>query len=450
MVGNVFNNAISLLLLPVFTRLLSTSSYGIVSTYNSWVTIMTVVVGLQLYLTLRSAYSDYQNRLSAYCSAVDGLCIVSFLFFVVAALVADRVFHVFGSDFPVTLVYLCLGHALVASILNVERQKEMMALEYVRRTALLTLPNLIAALLGIAIIASFPKTDYMGRIGSNFAVHAIFGLAILFVHFRRGRAFFDKEIWKYGMGLSFPLIFHGLACDVLGSVDRTMITAFRSAAETGIYSVAYTLGMAIKVVTASVEAAWVPWFTAKMNAGHRDEVRMVAKRYVLVVSALCIAAMLCLPEILKLFSSREYWDGIWLIPPIALASFTTFLYSISVDVEYYSKATKAIAVNTIIAAGVNLLLNWLLIPKYGAVAAAYTTVVSYGVSFLIHHLSANRLQRGIFPFAIYVGPLFMAGAGTALCYLFMSNGVMRWGIGLIAGTIALSQAWSFEKKWRRT
>ena len=424
-IGNVFNKAISLLLLPIFTRLLSTESYGVVSTYNSWVSLATIIIGLQLYLTLRSAFSEYADRLYSYISSIDTLIALYFTFFSTTTIIVC--IFCFES-IPLILVVFCLIHAFMHSIINVELQRQMMALEYVKRTLLLSIPNLIAALLGIVLIVMWPETDYMGRICSWVAVYVIIGTFFFISHLKKGREYFNLKYWKYGISYSFPLIFHGLSGEALNSVDKTMLTSLRTASETGIYSVSYTMGMALKIITSSVESVWVPWFTKKIQENNKMEINSVARLYLISISLICVAAMLCLPEVLKAFADRPYWDGVYVIPPIVLASFIVFLYSLSVDVEYYYKATKGIAINTAIAAVANLTLNYIFIPKYGAMAAAYTTVVSYAISFIIHYSTARKLDRELFPIYIYLAPITIAFFGTVLTYLTIEYWLIRWAI----------------------
>ena len=195
-IGNVFNKAISLLLLPIFTRLLSTESYGVVSTYNSWVSLATIIIGLQLYLTLRSAFSEYADRLYSYISSIDTLIALYFTFFSTTTIIVC--IFCFES-IPLILVVFCLIHAFMHSIINVELQRQMMALEYVKRTLLLSIPNLIAALLGIVLIVMWPETDYMGRICSWVAVYVIIGTFFFISHLKKGREYFNLKYWKYGI-----------------------------------------------------------------------------------------------------------------------------------------------------------------------------------------------------------------------------------------------------------
>ena len=122
-----------------------------------------------------------------------------------------------------------------------------------------------------------------------------------------------------------------------------------------------------------------------------------------------VGLILISPEILKLLAPSAYWKGIILIPPLVLSNFVIFAYTMYVNIEYYYEKTIVITVNTIIAAGMNIVLNGLYIPKFGYTAAAYTTLFSYAVSFALHHsvchqvniISGNAIYLIIFIFIYF-------------------------------------------------
>lgn len=74
--GNLFNKAIAFITIPIFTRLMSTSDYGIVNTYMSWVTILSVIVGLSLGNSIRNAHVDYKNDMDGYLSSIFFLSLI--------------------------------------------------------------------------------------------------------------------------------------------------------------------------------------------------------------------------------------------------------------------------------------------------------------------------------------------------------------------------------------
>ena len=62
LLGNIFNKGIAFLTVPIFTRILSTSDYGIVTTYNSWIGIVSMLLGFALHMAIRSSFIDYREK----------------------------------------------------------------------------------------------------------------------------------------------------------------------------------------------------------------------------------------------------------------------------------------------------------------------------------------------------------------------------------------------------
>ena len=69
LIGNVFNKGIAFLTVPIFTRILSTSDYGIVTTYNSWIGIVTMLLGFALHMAIRSSFIDYRAKVDEYLTS---------------------------------------------------------------------------------------------------------------------------------------------------------------------------------------------------------------------------------------------------------------------------------------------------------------------------------------------------------------------------------------------
>lgn len=420
-IGNIFNSALSLFVMPIFTRLLSTTDYGIVNTYNSWVSIAALVVGLSLGNSLRSALTEYQNHETEYLSSIYSLSLISLMIalivgIVVAGFLADRLYRM--------LIMLCIVQAFATFVINTLAIWYMMKMEYVKRTLLLALPNVIAISCSIVMILNMQENKYFGRIIPAVAVNSVLASLILCKSFSEGREFYNKKYWKYALSYSLPLLIHGFSVNILSQSDRTILTAMRSASETGLYSVAYNLSLAITVFTGALESVWIPWFTKKLDEGDKKAINTMAKLYIWAGVILAVCAMLCLPEVLKLFADNRYWTSIMLIPPVVLASLFVFLYTISVNLEYRYKATVAISLNTATAAVLNIILNVMFIPKYGMIAAAYTTVVAYVCSFVGHYLTARRLDNELFPINLYCMPILVAILGNRI-YLF-DNGAMDY------------------------
>lgn len=115
LIGNLFNKAIVFLTIPIFTRLLSTYDYGVVNTYLSWVSILTVIVGLSLGSSLRSAHTDYKDSLDEYISSIFFLSSFSFL---VSSVIIISIANTFFDELDIILVVLCLIQSFMTYVIN--------------------------------------------------------------------------------------------------------------------------------------------------------------------------------------------------------------------------------------------------------------------------------------------------------------------------------------------
>ena len=106
-------------------------------------------------------------------------------------------------------------------------------------------------------------------------------------------------------------------------------------------------------------------------------------------------------------------DALNVIPPVMIGFVFQFIYSLYVNVEQYHKKQGVIAIGTIIAAGTNIILNWICIRKYGYIASAYTTLISYIVLFFVHFMFVRHLKKS-----------YVYDTRFNLCFLSMALGFL--------------------------
>lgn len=428
-IGNIFNKGIAFLTVPIFTRILSTSDYGIVTTYNSWIGILSMVVGFTLHMSIRMATIDYKDQLDDFMSSIILFVTLTSLGIIVVVTSGIKLFHL---DANIVLLVICILQAYASAIIEDYSNYLMMKYEYRTRTALMILPNLISIILSVGMIKFVLRTDlYMGRIIPTAVVTFLFGVIAVFRILKKGKLRINKIYIKYAMTISAPLILHGMALNVLSQSDRIMITFLADSAQTGIYSLIYNFSMIATVITTTLEGIWVPWFIIKLKNDSRNEIKVVAKDYINLMTYAMVVLILIAPEVVKILANESYWEGISIIPPVVLANFVIFSYSLYVNVEHFYKKTPYITFNTIIAAISNIILNIIFIPQFGYVAAAYTTLVSYLISFVLHARYAKKLEPNLYPLKQFIFPLFELLIVTILFYVFKDAFVMRWAIMII-------------------
>ena len=398
-IATLFNKGIGFVTVPIFSRILSTSDYGTITTFNSWVSMASVVMSLALYMSIRASFIDFSEK-----ERPKFLSVV------------------------ITLVFLCLVQSFGLALVNDYSYYLMMRYEYKARTALMVLPGLISVIISIIVIL-FVIDDhlYLGRIVPTTIVHAIVAVIVLIAVFSKAKPQLNFKYLKYGLIISLPLVLHSIALQILSQSDRVMIS-LRNAAETGIYSLVYNLGMISTVITSSLDGIWIPWFTEKLKNRKIKEINTLVMDYVHLMTYAMVGLILVSVEVLKIFADHRYWVGVNIIPPIVLANYIIFMYTLYVNIEHFHKKTPYITVNTLIAAAINLGLNFIFIPKYGYVAAAYTTLVAYIIAFILHARYAKKIEPELYPLKMFISPLLQILVFTGIYYATLDLWIIRWGI----------------------
>lgn len=187
------------------------------------------------------------------------------------------------------------------------------------------------------------------------------------------------------MEMGIPLIPHNLSHFILGNADKIMINNMINSSVSGIYSVIYNVGLMLSVFVEALNNVWIPWLFRKINENSFKEILRNSKLYLIFFSFFTILIEGISPEIVKIISPQEYWEGIKIVIWIVFSTYLIFVYTLYVNIEFYYKKTYLISLGTLMAAIMNIVLNVLFLPKYGYFFAAYSTVLSY-VTLLFFHM----------------------------------------------------------------
>lgn len=97
------------------------------------------------------------------------------------------------------------------------------------------------------------------------------------------------------------------------------------------------------------------------------------------------------PELIKVLGPEQYWQFKY-IAPFVLGSCLMVMYTFYTTVGLFYKKSGKVSCCVLIAAIVNIILNYFFIPKFGGVAAAYTSVVSYIILFSGESLFRDSIE----------------------------------------------------------
>ncbi len=441
--GPLLLNGVNFLTLPIFTRLLTTENFGLISLYTTWVQVLTVFMGIQTFGSIAPARVHIpKEEHDRYYSSILSLSLLTTLGFSALMLVFLRPIAAFMEFRPVVVVMLIL-HATGMYFVNFVSMKyvhnKQASLHFLVSFSV-TLSSLALALL-LTIKVFPPEENYLGRIIGYAAPNFVIGLALAALVLKKGKTLYRREYWSYCLKLCLPLILHNLSQLVLSQSDRVMLQKLLGdETQVGIYSAIFTIAHIMNILYNALNNTWVPMYYDHLKAKELDTVKKRTGNYLFLFTALSVGFILLSPEVTRIIVREEYWSGISLIPVMVVSFYMMFLYSFPVNFEFFHKRTQIIAVGTVLSAGVNIGINALLIPRYGMMGAAVATMISYIALFFFHYfISRFAIGGEYFTFGLvrFLPGLAALGAAAAAFYLLADYWVVRWAIGAAVGVLLL-------------
>jgi O-antigen/teichoic acid export membrane protein len=392
-VTNFFTKGIAFLTLPIFTRLLSTEDYGTVSLYNSWVKILYVIISLDLFVSVGRGKVEYKEKYNDFASSILFLSILIFFsFFIILYLFSNFLSNLLGVN--KSIYYLMIFASYFTFVFNFTLEKFRYQYKYKVTTLLTILYSIASVFLSIYFITDINNDNkYLGKILGQFIPLSVLAISFLILIFYKGRDFINIKYWKFALLLSIPMIPHNIAAIINSQFDRIVIERYVGISETGIYSFVYNLSMVVTVLLNSLNSAWNPWFFEKMNESEFKNIKEKASYLRNIFLIFYSLILFLVPEIIRLMADEKYWSGLSLVPIIFLGLFFQFLYIFEVNVEIFFKKTSLISLGTILSAAINVGLNFWLVPKFGYIAAAYTTLISYMFLFIFHYIFTSKVIK---------------------------------------------------------
>lgn len=389
---NILQKGVALLTTPIFTRILTSEQYGLYANYQSWNFIIIIFATLNLYGGVyNNGMIKYEKDRISFTAAIQGLSTTS----AVCVFLIYILFHDWWNDiFQLTtpLMIMMFFEFVFSPAYSYWLLRNRFDYKYVKITLITVISTIINPLLAIiAIVNSNSKVE--ARAFCHTVIIVLFALYFYIYHFKKGKKFFDKEIWKFALNFNIPLIPHYLSKIVLQQSDRIMITRLVGTSQAAFYSVAYSISMLMYIVTNAINSTLIPYTYQAIKQDEPSRLKKNTDKIVLLVACGCLFAVLITPEIIRIFATEEYYDAIWVMPPVCISVYFLFICGLFSNVEFYFEKTKGIMWASIFAALLNVILNYLLLPRYGYYAAGYTTLVCYIIFTILHYIMYRRILK---------------------------------------------------------
>ena len=401
MICQILVKGMTFITTPIFSRILTKADYGAVSNFVAWEGLIFPIVTLNLRASINKSKYDYSDDNDNFLSSI---LIAALALIAVSMIVVEFNSDLFVSFFSMPMKHIRMLFLYLAFMTAFDFQQ--IQYNIYRKYKIYVVYSLgsvfLNLFLSVILVLTLPD-KLIGRLTGIVVPCVLIGIIIYINAFRRGNHPQIKYM-KNALFMTVPLLLSALSSNILNTSDKVMITKFSGNEDNAMYSIAYSVAGLAAVVFTALNQAWAPWMFDHMKSEDFGAIKKRAKQFSGIYSVLIIGLMLISPEIIMIMGGKQYYGARFVMPPVVLAMVCQYFYAFYFDTEYFYGETYIISLGTFIAAVLNLGLNFVFIPRYGYIAAAYTTLAGYAVMMIYHYCIVRfKLKKDfVFPTKWYL------------------------------------------------
>lgn len=389
MVSSVFQKAVGLFVIPLYTRLMLPEEYGKYAVFLSYYSIISVFTSLGLYnYVVNNGIIKFGEKKDAFVTSLAGLIIVNTFIYVLLYLIfADQWFEFtrINTGIMIALFIECI----FMPCYELWCCKLRFSYNYkpIIKTAVITCLMIPAISLPLIILSDDKGA---AAIWGRVIGYSVIGFCALIRLIKSDDTLFKKSYWRYALKFNLPLLPHFLAVILLNSADKIIIERLCGLDKAGIYSLAFSLSLAFQFVNQAINSSLVPYIYLKLKNNIFDGIKEKTTKLLIGIEILNILLMLIAPELILILGTEKYLEACYIIPSVAIVNILLFIFNLFVNVEYFYEENKYIPVVTVFCAAFNIIVNYIAIPKFGYLVAGYITLFTYLFYAIGHYLLMKR------------------------------------------------------------
>lgn len=409
---NVLNKIVPLLLLPVVTRLLpDTSAFGIFDMFSVIVGFATPLAILGLYDAMFREYFEKDDQQYKYdvTTTTQRIILASSTVLTIILILFNSLFSklFFGTqEHKDIIVYSAIAVMFSANLTPIQAPTRML-----NRRKVFVISGLVGSVGNylIAILMISLGYSYYALIYASIFINIIM---VLFFWIQNKQFFlkgkFDKKIAKELFKIGLPLVPTFLIYWIYNSTDRIMITNFLGMSELGIYAIGSKVAHISQLIYMAFAGGWQYFAFSTMKDG--DQVDLISRvfEYLGIISFAFFLLILPFNQLIfNLLFEGDYTKGSIVFPYLFLSPLLLMLFQTVGSQFLVIKKSYLSTLSLSMGAGLNVLLNYFLIPRTGIVGASMATLIGYVTSVIIVVLITQKMKLFKIKFRFIIVSIFV-------------------------------------------
>lgn len=417
----IVGRLLNYLLVPLYTALLPTNTYGVVSELYAWVAFLLVLLTFGMETAFFKYFHDKEDKESVFRNSFLTVIGMNGVFLLILLLfnqnIADAMLY---SEHPeyIILLGIIVSIDAISALPMAKLRSENKARKFssIHFTAIAVNIGLNLFLLKFVFDGDHPEEGVLFILISNLLSSLVKPIGT-YKDFLKIELKFNIELAREMMKYAFPLVIAGLAGIVNETIDRAMLkhvlynrgglSLTEAESQLGIYSACYKLAMIVTIFLQAYRYAAEPFFFAQAKNENKNKLYVKIMNYF--VAAVCIVflGVSLNIDIFKHFIRNEaFWVGLDVVPILLIANVFLGIYFNQSIWYKLSGQTKFGAYIAIGGATLTILINLIFIPRYGFWASAWATLVVYGAQMIASYLLGQKyypIAYNLRKFALYFG-----------------------------------------------
>jgi O-antigen/teichoic acid export membrane protein len=392
--GSVLQAVLGFLLIPLYTKYYTPDIYGVLALLTICATLGGSVFYLGASSALARSYYDYEEGLERKKTISTSLFITLAGAGIQLLLGITLRNEISIALFQTTDYAPHVAIILSSSAFSFTNNLFYLILRFERKSKQVISLNVLSLVLSASLIIVFLTRLHMGVMAPILGefLNQVLLLVILFSLTRKSfTADFSSEELGIQLRFGIPALFAGLGYYLLSWSDRFFINQYCTLHEVGIYSLGYKFGAMIHIfLIIPFSQIWAPMRMEYRNdSDAREFFRLILTYYFMAGILFTVSVSLFAKEILSLMSGRPDYIVAYQVVPIIMIGH--LMYGTINIIDYGIYFSRKIIYHTFIfwlGVIVNMGLNYVFIPQFGYMAAAYNALFTFClIVFLVYAVS---------------------------------------------------------------
>lgn len=416
-IGQVSTRIVNFFLLPLYTALLTTEEYGLVDLMTTYSSLLVILIGLQMNQAIFRFLVTKRTSVDSIKRIVSSIVIATITIFAVYSIV----FCIVSPFVSLSYKWFLLIHVICSITLQTMSGIARGLGNNAKYAAGNFISSVIILVLNVVLIAGF-KLGVVAMLVS-YIVGPVCGACFLFCSCKIYRyirvKFFDKSELRKVLKYSIPLVPNELSWSVIHSSDRWIVSAVLTVAANGLIAVASKFSLIYTTFFSIFNTSW----TEQVVLHYKDQggpqyINDMFNKMLLFFASVAIGIIAIMPFAFKYMVNIQFKDAYGLIPFYMVAVFFNAVIGMLSAIYLIENETKQVAISTMVAAVINIVVDLLLIKIIGAYAAPLSSICGYATISIWRLIDVNKRHcKIVVPIKTVVLITAMLGVAFVAYYL---------------------------------